>query len=365
MNQDILFPHRLARRDFLKMGAAALAAAPLSAFAADAVKIGSGKWTFTLDSEWGKLPEGMKFGLGCGIVVDSKDRVIVTSRSANPCVAIFGADGKLEETWSNDFAQGVGLTPDEVKGTAHGIYWSKEKDGEFLYFTENNGKNKEGKGIGRRVYKTDLKGKVLFTIGNVETESSTSRKFEWANPTDVAVAPNGDIYVVDGYGSQRVTRFDKDFKEIKTFGSKGNGNDQFNTCHGVWISTLNPEPEVYIADRANGRLQVYDLALTYKRTVKGPWITNPCCLYQHAGHLYIPDLKSKVSIIDAKDENVALLGDGGAIPGGGMGAKPEMDAPNADKFFAPHALTVDSKGSIYVLEWVGWGRVRKFTPTPA
>jgi len=369
MTNEYLFPHRLTRRDFLKSGVASAAALSLPVLTrADdkpAVKFGSGKWTYTLDETWGKLPEGMSFGLGCGIVVDSKDRVIVTSRSAKPCVAIFGPDGKLEETWSDDFAANVGLTPGEVSGTAHCIYWSKEKDGEFFYFTENAAKGNGGKSIGKRVYKTDLKGKVLYTIGKVETEDSTHQKFDWTNPTDVAVAPSGDIYVVDGYGSQRVSRFDKDFKHIKTFGGKGNGNDTFNTCHGIWVSTLNNEPEIYIADRANARYQVYDLALNYKRTVKGDFARNPCCFYQHAGHLYIPDLDSLVTIIDAKDQLVATLGDGKGVPGGGMGAKREMDEPNADKFFAPHALTVDSKGSIYVVEWVPWGRVRKLKHTPA
>ena len=128
-----LFPHRLTRRDFLKMSAASAAAlaAPSLASAGDAdpVKFGTGAWTYTLDRSWGKLPDGMKFGLGCGIVVDSRDRVIVTSRSGNPCVAIFGADGKLEETWSDDFAKSVGLeNAGEVAGTAHGIYWSKEPE---------------------------------------------------------------------------------------------------------------------------------------------------------------------------------------------------------------------------------------------
>ena len=368
MPSDYLFPHRLGRRDFLKLGALAAASAGVANFAtaqSPAVTIGSGKWTYTLDESWGKLPEGMTFGLGCGIVVDGKDRVVVTSRSANPCVAIFGTDGKLEETWSNDFAQNVGMSTGEVSATAHCIYWSKEPGGEFFYFTENVAKNAEGKAIGKRVYKTDLKGKVLYTIGNVESEDSTHQKFDWTNPTDVAVAPNGDVYVVDGYGSQRVSRFDKDFKHIKTFGGKGTGNDQFNTCHGIWVSTLKGEPEVYIADRTNGRLQVYDLELNYKRTVNGDWVKNPCCLYQHAGHLYIPDLASKVSIINSSDENVAVLGDGTGIPDGGMKAKPGMDAANRDKFFAPHALTIDSKGNLYVLEWVSWGRVRKFTHTPA
>ncbi len=368
MNSQYLFPHRLNRRDFLKMSASAATAAALPSFAraeeSKPVTFGSGPWRYTLDESWGKLPEGMRFGLGCGIVVDSQDRVIATTRSTNPCVAIFGADGKLEETWSGEFASNVGLTTDEVAGTAHCIYLSKEGDTEFLYFTENKGPGKNGNEIGKRVYKTDMQGKVLYTIGNVEKEDDTHQKFEWDNPTDVAVAPNGDIYVVDGYGSQRVSRFDKNFHHLKTFGGKGTTNDTFNTCHGIWVSTLNDEPEVYIADRANGRYQVYSPELDYKRTISGDFVRNPCCFYQHNGHLYIPDLASLVAIIDPKDQPVARLGDGKDIPNGGMGAKPEMDAANANKFFAPHALTVDSKGNIYVVEWVGWGRVRKLAHTP-
>ena len=370
---EYLFPVRLNRRDFLRMGAlsaTALAAAPYARAEEPAVKIGSGQWTYTLDPAWGRLPEGMSYGLGCGIVVDGNGRIIVTSRSNNPCVAIFDKQGKLLETWSNEFAEKVGYaSPEQVAATAHGIYWSKEGDHEFLYFTENvaGGKNPDGTPkpkIGARVYKTDLQGKILYTIGNVETEDATHQKFDWTNPTDVAVAPNGDIYVVDGYGSQRVSRFDKNWKHIKTFGGKGKTNETFNTCHGIWVDTRKATPEVYIADRANGRLQVYDLDLNYKRTISGDAVRNPCCFYQHGNHLYVPDLASMVTIFDQEDKPVAILGDGKTVLAGGK-VKPEMDAPNADKFFAPHALTVDSEGSIYVLEWVGWGRPRKFRHTPA
>ena len=368
MNSEYLFPHRLTRRDFLKMGAASAAAlaAPrlLRGEEKAPIKFGEGKWSYTLDENWGQLPEGMNYGFGCGIVVDSKDRIIVTSRSGKPCVAIFGADGKLEETWSEEFAAGVGMTTGEVAGTAHGIYYSKEPDGEFLYFTENVGKGKDGAPIGKRVYKTNMKGKILYTMGNVATEDSTHQKFDWTSPTDVAVAPNGDVYVVDGYGSQRVSRFDKDFKHIKTFGGKGATNETFNTCHGIWVSTLKSEPEVYIADRANGRYQVYTPELEYKRTIKGDYIRNPCCFYQHDGHLYIPDLKCIVAIIDAKDQPVARLGDGKDVLTGGVKPTKEIDAANAAIFFTPHALTVDSKGNIYIVEWVPWGRVRKLTHTP-
>src|SRR5262245_28048573 len=73
-----LFPRRLSRRDFLQMagaGAAGLALAGNLAAAEKPVRIGSGKSTYTLDSAWGTLPQGMKYGLGCAVVVDAKDRV--------------------------------------------------------------------------------------------------------------------------------------------------------------------------------------------------------------------------------------------------------------------------------------------------
>jgi len=376
MSSEYLFPARFTRRDFLKMGAATLAAAPLARAENPApVKIGQGAWTYTLDPNWGKLPDGMSFGLGCGIVVDGQGHIVVTSRSKSPCVAIFDKSGTLLETWGNDFAEKVGYPgPDQVAATAHCIYWSKEGANEYFYFTENVAGGKDGAPkLGARVYKTDTKGKILYTIGNVASEDATHQKFDWTNPTDVAVAPNGDIYVVDGYGSQKVSHFDKNWKHLKTIGTKTDPkqkgpdapNDTFNTCHGVWVDTRKSEPEIYIADRANSRLQVFSPELEYKRTIKGDAVRNPCCFYQHGKYLYVPDLASMVSIFDEKDECVAKLGDGKGITNGGMKASRDLDAPNSDKFFAPHALTVDADGSLYVVEWVGWGRVRKFLHTPA
>jgi len=371
---EFLFPRRHTRRDFIKSGAIGLAGFALTGLALaetkeskQPVRIGSGHWTFALEEDWGNLPGGMKYGFGCGIVVDSKDRVYVTTRSTNPCVAVFDRDGKLLETWSNDFAGKVGLTTDQVKDTAHCLYWSKEGAEEFLYFTENVSTNKEGPKFGKRVYKTDLSGKILYTIGNVEKEGSTSQKFDWTNPTDVAVAPNGDIYVVDGYGSQRVSRFDKSFKHIKTIGGRspkpGKDADHgtFNTCHGIWVNMLKRgNPEIFIADRHNDRIEVFDLELTYKRTLPND-VRNPCCFYQHKDHLYIPDLASRVTILDEDDKLTAHLGDGKEADG--KTDKPD-NAKNPALFAAPHAMCVDSQGSFYILEWVDFGRVRKFRHTP-
>lgn len=366
MSDQYLFPIRQNRRDFLKAAAVGAAAfggvsstSSLLGAESDAkpVVIGEGKHRYTLDPAWGTLPEGMKYGLGCALVVDSQDRIYVTSRSASPCVAIFDRDGKLLETWSKEFAAGVGFDdPQQVVATAHGLYWSKEPEGEFLYWTENVAGGKDGPKIGARVYKTDLKGKVLYTLGNVASESDTSQKFNFTNPTDVAVAPNGDIYVVDGYGSQLVHRFDKNFKLIRTMGGRGKEHGKFNTCHGVWISTIKGEPEVLIADRANGRIEVYSLDLDYQRTIEG--LRLPCCFYQHDGLIYVPELGSRVSILDAQDHFVAKLGDGAGIDKAKIQEHP-------DRFATPHALTVDSHGDLYVIEWLPFGRPRKFRHTPA
>src|SRR5881396_966808 len=102
---EYLFPNRLTRRDFLKIGAAAAAglattgivradveqpapALPRSAYGSGPFRIGSGANTYEWVESWGQLPPGMTYGFGCGVVVDSQDRVYVTSRSNNPCVVI-------------------------------------------------------------------------------------------------------------------------------------------------------------------------------------------------------------------------------------------------------------------------------------
>jgi hypothetical protein len=371
---EYLFPVRQTRRDFLQFAGAATAsiAAGLAlpgcasgkTAKPPAVRLGSGAHTYEVVEGWGQLPAGMSYGFGCGVVVDGLDRVYVTSRSTSPAVAVFDRKGNLLEVWREDFAAKVNLTPAQVKDTAHCLYWSKEGREEFFYWTENVSTNKEGPKLGKRVYKTDLRGRILYEIGNVAQEGSTAQKFDWTNPTDVAVAPNGDIYVVDGYGSQRVSRFDRNFKHLKTIGARGKEHGQFNTCHGIWVKTLKGrEPEVYIADREGNRIEVFSLELDYQRTLSGD-VRRPCCFYQHGGYLYVPDLASRVTILDADDKLVGHLGDGAAVPNGGMGVKRETADAHPDKFFAPHAMCVDSRGDLYVVEWVSFGRPRKLRHTP-
>lgn len=335
---------RLTRRGFL--GAAGAAAAGLalgsegSAQEKTPVTLGSGAWTYTLVDGWGAPPPGMTFKMGCAVVVDSKDQVYVHSQ-ADKMVVVYDKNGKILRDFGADFTGTGGAIN---RPSCHGLYLQKVGNDEFLYFSVLNPYH--------QVIKTDLEGKVLMRLGKVASESSTSISAPFNNPTDVAVAPNGDLYVCEGYGGNVVRRFDAQGKALGVIGTPGSGPGQFKTCHGIWVDTRRgKDPELYVADRNNGRVQVFSLEGQLKREIK-EGMRKPCCFYQHRGALLIPDLDKVVTILNRQDKVVAHLGDGNA-PGA---------APAA--FQAPHALTVDSEGSLYVVEWVADARLRKFKYTP-
>src|SRR4051812_665722 len=139
------------RRTFLQTAAATTAGLALGTSATAAIKFGEGKAAYTLDEKWGILPTGMNYGFGCALVVDGKDRIYVTSRSPNACVVIFDSAGKILETWAQDIKDRVGYDPNQYTATAHGLYWSKEGDKEFLYWTENVATPKGQPKLGARV----------------------------------------------------------------------------------------------------------------------------------------------------------------------------------------------------------------------
>lgn len=325
----------LTRREFLVATSASAAGLALAgqATAQDQKKpvtIGTGKWTYTLVEGWPVMPEGVNLQMGCAVVVDSRDRIYVHSQAAKN-VVVFDRMGKPIKDW--------GMSLDKA---AHGTYLHREGTDEFLFFSILGPFN--------QIVKTDLDGKVLLRIGNVPEENSTNVKFPFNNPTDVAVAPNGDIWVCEGYGGQKVHRFNAQGKFIQTVGESGTGPGQFRTPHGIWIDTRKTEHEVWVADRSNSRLQIFDMDGKLKRQVK-EGIRNPCCFYQYRDVLFVPDLDKVVSIIDRDDKVVAQLGDGKLFT-------------DESGFKAPHALTIDSHGDLYVVEWVADGRLRKYKRTP-
>jgi hypothetical protein len=344
---SLTHPSRLSRREFLTATATALAglathnfanAAAIEAIKKSPATIGSGYYTYQLVEGWGELPKGLKYGWGLGIVADSADHIYVHSR-AEHSVIVFDRDGKLLATWGAEFAE-----------SGHGLYWSQEEDGEFLYFTDH---------LSNLVVKTDLKGNVVMRLGKVAKESLTSitsTKFDFNQPTNLAVAPNGDLYVCEGYGGQRIHRFSSDGKLIKSVGSEGSEPLQFKCPHGIWVDTRKVEPEIYVADRSNHRIQVLSLELEFKRFIKDEnHLCLPCCFYQFGGKLFIPDLEHRVTVWDELDKAETHLGDS-------IQTKKDNDRST---LAAPHALCLDSRGDLYVIEWLDYASPRKFRHIPS
>lgn len=298
------------------------------------MKLGTGKYTYEWDGNWAKLPQGKKFGFTHGIITDKQDRVFVHNTS-DLGIMIFDRDGNFIKSWGKEW-----------ESYAHGMYYSLEDGKEYLYLTSNGRQD---------MVKTTLDGEVVLKIG-LPPVAEAYPKPELYKPTDTAVAPNGDIYITDGYGESWVHRYDKTGKHIQSWGGKGSEPGKMSCPHGIWIDTRKSEPEVYVADRTNNRLQIFTLDGKHKRFVTAE-LRRPCCFFQFGDDMYIPDLDSRVTIFDKNDKLITHLGDSD------MYKTPNW--PNIQyklqpgKFSAPHACCVDSKGDIYVSEWISDGRVTK------
>jgi DNA-binding beta-propeller fold protein YncE len=177
------------------------------------------------------MPDGWKFGRVSSVAVDKAGEVYVFQRGekADPIV-VFDSEGRYLRSW------GRGMF-----GNEHGM--RADPDGN-IWVTDNGD---------HQVFKFDRKGELLLTLG-VKGEAGEDEK-HFDRPTDLAFAPNGDIYIADGYGNARVVKISKTGKYISTWGTYGSGPGQFNTVHSIGVDS---KGTVYVADRENNRIQIFD-----------------------------------------------------------------------------------------------------------
>jgi secreted PhoX family phosphatase len=202
---------------------------------------------FTVDN-WAKLPEGRSWGSTSAVDVDRDGKSIwVAERcGANSCagkndapILKFDVSGKLVKSFGEDMF----IFP-------HGI--CVDKDGS-IWVTD--GQMKDGKGF--QVFKFSPEGKVLMTLGKAGVAGDGPDTFN--QPNDIAIAPNGDIFVSDGHtpgmGNARVVKFTKDGKFIKQWGGHGSGQGQFEVPHAL---AFDSRGRLFVGDRANNRIQIFD-----------------------------------------------------------------------------------------------------------
>jgi sugar lactone lactonase YvrE len=186
---------------------------------------------------WGQqLPNGMKWGETSGMAIDAKGTILAFTRAEPPIVEM-NADGKVLRTWG-----------DKMFVWPHGIRVDREGN---IWLTD--GQNDKDGQNGQLVYKFSSDRKLLMTIGTKGVAGEGEYTFN--GPTDVAVAPNGDIFVTDGHVNARVVKYTKDGKFIKAWGKKGTGPGEFNLPHSV---ALDSQGRVFVADRSNNRIQIFD-----------------------------------------------------------------------------------------------------------
>ena len=182
----------------------------------------------------------------------------------------------------------------------------------------------------------------------------------------------GDIWVADGYGSGVVHRFDKHGNHRSTL--TGDEAGQRLACpHAIFIDRRKMAPELYVADRINTRVLVYDLDGRYLRTFGEQILNSPSDFAQWGDLLVVAELYGRVTVLDPEDQ---LLGYIGGDPAAAQGWPTRPGWPNAladdghteiphlprhDRFNSPHAVAADADGNLYVSEWLLGGRYTKLT----
>ena len=308
--------------------------------------LGSGAHTYEAIHDWGELPPEIQYGNTHGVCEDAQGHIYVhhtvnkASQSHNSMV-IFDQNGKFVTSWGPDFM-----------GGAHGLHIHKEGREQFLYLCDTK------RGI---VAKTTLKGEQIWSIGYPEWSEgykpgADGKRVKYS-PTNLAIAPNGDIYVGDGYGSSYICQYNSKGESIRTFGGLGKEAGKLNCPHGIIVDTRGKTPVLTVADRGNNRIQRFTLEGQHIDFVDGT--NQPCHFnYSKTGDTVIPDLGARVTLMDRDNKVIEHLGDDSASEWRKTRVM-ARDKFTPGKFVAPHGACFDHKGNIFVVEWVEVGRVTK------
>ncbi len=287
---------------------------------------------------WEKLPPGYVHRDVDGVATDSQDRVYLMTRG-DARVIVYERDGSFVASWGEGIftprTHGITVGPDDL------VYTVDDGDHTVRKFTPE-GKQLMMIGIPGMAADTGYDGKSL--------ESIRRGGPPFNRPTDVAVAPGGDLYVADGYGNARVHRFTAEGKWIQSWGEPGTGPGQFNLPHGIRVA---PDGRVLVADRENDRIQIFSPDGRYL----DQWthVQRPTDIsIDRDGLVYVSelwwrvgqtsfvhgpikhDLPGRVSVLDLLG-NVLL-----------RWTSADRCAPG--NFIAPHTLCTDSRGDLYVGE---------------
>ena len=252
----------------------------------------------------------------------------------------------------------------EFRGVAHGLQIRREGRDEFLYLTVNATNPRltpqpEQQAV---VVKATLRGEIVWRIQGppdiaAYKDPNPDGSPKRYNPTNLAIAPNGDIYVGDGYGSYFVNQYNARGEYLRTFGGRGSEPGRLSEPHGIWVDTRPASPLLVVADRRNNRLQRFTLDGAHVDFIPG--FRLPCHFDERQGLVVIPDLHGRVTLMDRTNAIAAQLGDSNAPAWNNPLRTQPRDRFIPGQFICPHGACFDADGNIFVVEWVEVGRVTK------
>jgi len=294
---------------------------------------------------WYQLPAGRTMGSSSAVDVDSKGHIWIADRcEKNSCdgsnldpIFEFDASGKLLKS----FGGGMFIFP-------HGICIDKDDN---IWITDGQGKA----GIGHQAIKFSPDGKVLMRLGKAGVAGSGEGEF--IAPNDVAIAPNGDIFVSEGHGGKqtnnRIQKFDKNGKFLMMWGKSGTGPGEFDQPHSLFFDA---QGRLLVADRNNNRVQFFDQ--------KGKFIQEWAQFSRPSG-LFI-DKHQMLYVADSESESVSKNHDGwkrgiriGSLKDGVVTALIPDPDEHAKGTSAAEGVAVDAQGNVYGAE-VGPKDVKKY-----
>jgi hypothetical protein len=359
----VINPHmKTTRRAFLATAAATPLISPILIgmqikSGTKAPILGDGAHTYEAIHDWGTLPATLAWGNTHGVVEDSQRNIYVhhtvhASSESGDSMVVFDSAGKFVRSWGKEF-----------RGVAHGLQIRKEGSDEYLYLTVNasNPKMTPQPGMQAVVVKATPKGEIVWTIQGPPPVDAYKPGPDGAparyNPTNVAIAPNGDLYVGDGYGSYFVNQYNSKAEYIRTFGGRGAEPGQLAEPHGIWVDTRGASPILVVADRRNNRLQRFTLDGRHIDFIPG--FRLPCHFDERNGVVVVPDLHGRVTLMNKDNAIAAHLGDSNAPNWNNPLRREPRDKFIPGQFICPHGACFDHAGNIFVVEWVEVGRVTK------
>src|SRR4051794_15384428 len=268
-----------------------------------------------------------------GAVIDKAGNIYV-STDTDRGIVVFSPEGK--------FLRAVGPT------RIHGLEIRMENGTEYIYGARPND---------HEVVKLKLNGEREWAI-EFPKEAGIYKDANGFKPCAVTVAPDGSIFIADGYGANYVLKFDKERKFVKAFGGPGAEEGKFQTCHGIALDTRLGKPLLLVCNRNNNRVEYWDLEGNFVKVIQKD-LRLPAAVHIRGNYAVFPELQGRVTVLDKEGKIVAQVGDNPNEKQRANFGLP-VDQWKDGICNSPHGASMDKDGNLIVAEWSQFGHLHKF-----